>query len=149
MATTNRIVIIGGYILFHIFYFVKFRNLCVNAAGGGIHGVSTAYYLAQLGIRSVIIEQTRIAAAASGKAGGFLAREWGSGPTVQLHHKSYDLHQQLAFELSVTSYRQVDTLEVNGNKKGTNLAGWLDKKVSSSFMDKSTAQVLHYTVFYR
>ena len=66
---------------------------------------------------------------------------------MQLHHKSYDLHQQLALDLSVTSYRQVDTLEVNGNKKGSNIAGWLDKKVSSSFMDKSTAQVLYCTAF--
>jgi glycine/D-amino acid oxidase-like deaminating enzyme len=113
--------------------------------------VSTAYYLAQLGVSSLVIEQTRIAAAASGKAGGFLAREWGDGPTIQLHQKSYDLHRTLATELRVESYRQVNTLEVNGNRKGKNIASWLDGRVSSTLMDTNTSQVdtmhrAHHTV---
>ncbi len=109
--------------------------------GGGIHGVCTAYYLAQQGVNCIIIEQSSIAAAASGKAGGFLARGWGSGPTVELHHKSFDIHKQLATQLGLESYRQVDTLEVNGNRKGKNVASWLNGKVSSSTMDSVTAQV--------
>lgn len=101
----------------------------------------TAYYLAQQGVDCTIIEQSSVAAAASGKAGGFLAREWGSGPTVQLHHKSFDMHKHLAEQLGLESYRQVDTLEVNGNRKGKNVAGWLNGKVSSSTMDSVTSQV--------
>lgn len=105
--------------------------------------MSTAYYLAQKGVPSLIIERSSIAAAASGKAGGFLARGWGSGPTEQLHKKSYDLHKELAEQLDVQSYRQVDTLEVDGNRKGKNAASWLNGKVASSMMDSNTAQVLN------
>lgn len=109
--------------------------------GGGIHGVCLAYYLTQKGLSPVLVEKTSIAAAASGKAGGFLARDWGSGPTVQLHEKSYDLHRSLAEALGVTSYRQVNTLSVNGNRKGSNVASWLNKKSTSKIMDSNTAQV--------
>jgi glycine/D-amino acid oxidase-like deaminating enzyme len=109
--------------------------------GGGIHGVSTAYHLALKGVPSLIIEKTSIAAAASGKAGGFLARNWGSGPTVQLHERGFDMHAQLAKTLDINSYRRVDTLNVDGNRKGPNAASWLDRTVSSSLMDRDTAQV--------
>ena len=34
--------------------------------GGGIHGVSLAYYLSLQEIKPIIVEQTKIAAAASG-----------------------------------------------------------------------------------
>ena len=109
--------------------------------GAGIHGASTAYYLFQLGYRSTIIEKTSIGAAASGKAGGFLAREWGRGPTTQLHTVSFDLHSSLATELGIESYRKVTTLSVNGNKKGSVAASWLDGKATSSLMEGATAQV--------
>ena len=58
-------------------------------SGGGIHGVSLAYYLTanykSEQIDVVLVERTGVASAASGKAGGFLAREWGNGPTIPLH----------------------------------------------------------------
>ena len=113
----------------------------VVVVGGGIHGVSLAYYLTQRGIKPLIVEKTSIAAAASGKAGGFLAREWGSGPTVQLHQKSFDMHRELADKFNIESYRQVNTLSVDSNHKGSNPASWLDKKVRSELMDTATAQV--------
>lgn len=109
--------------------------------GGGIHGASLAYFLAERGVQATVVERKEVAAAASGKAGGFLAREWGSGPTVALHRAGFDLHRELAETLQVTSYRQVDTLNVNGNRKGPSVASWLNKKVESSPMDKATAQV--------
>lgn len=51
--------------------------------GGGVIGVSTAYYLSRHAaftaskgnIRVTIVEGSEIAAGASGKAGGFLARD--------------------------------------------------------------------------
>ena len=51
--------------------------------GGGVIGVSTAYYLSRHtaftaskgSIRVTIVEGSEIAAGASGKAGGFLARD--------------------------------------------------------------------------
>lgn len=103
--------------------------------------MSIAYYLAVNGQPSTVIEQTRIAAAASGKAGGFLGRDWGSGPTCALHTLSYDLHKQLAQQLDIQSYRVLPTLEVSGKKRGSNVAPWLDRKVASKLMDQNTAQV--------
>ena len=49
--------------------------------GGGIIGVSSAYFLAHhselpAGTRIVIVEGSDIAAGASGKAGGLLALDW-------------------------------------------------------------------------
>jgi glycine/D-amino acid oxidase-like deaminating enzyme len=114
----------------------------VVIVGGGIHGSSTAYFLSQRpGVQVTVVERTAIAAAASGKAGGFLAREWGSGPTVQLHQKSFDMHAELASELNIKSYRVLETLSVSGRRKGPVDASWLDGKVTSSKMDGATAQV--------
>ena len=54
--------------------------------GAGLHGSALAYYLTKAGHTDVtVVERKEVAAAASGKGGGFLARDWGSGPTVQLH----------------------------------------------------------------
>ena len=94
-------------------------NKKIVIVGGGIHGVTLAYFLAEAGAQPTIIERSGVAAAASGKAGGFLARNWGSGPTTALHEKSYDMHKEFAEKLNLESYRQVDTLNVNGNIKGT------------------------------
>lgn len=48
------------------------KNIVI--VGGGIMGCSTAYHLTKLGSSCTLIERTSIACAASGKAGGFLAR---------------------------------------------------------------------------
>jgi glycine/D-amino acid oxidase-like deaminating enzyme len=110
--------------------------------GGGIHAVSIAYYLGKRGAASLVVERSAIAAAASGKSGGFLAREWGSGPTAELHEKSFDLHESLATELNIVSFRRIPTLSVNGRRKAaSNPASWLDGKATASLMDGVTAQV--------
>jgi len=54
-------------------------------AGAGLHGSALAYYLTQRGEKPLVVERHSVAAAASGKGGGFLARDWGSGPTTALH----------------------------------------------------------------
>ncbi len=95
----------------------------------------------QFGVKPLIIEQTHVACAASGKAGGFLAREWGSGPTVPLHQISYDLHKSLAQKLSIESYREILTLEVQGGYQGKRIASWLDREAAAQIMDSNTAQV--------
>lgn len=43
--------------------------------GGGIIGCSIAYHLTELGTPCTLVERCSIACAASGKAGGFLARQ--------------------------------------------------------------------------
>ena len=73
----------------------------VAIVGGGIHGASIAFHLSkQIDAPKVTIVERSAGSSASYKAGGFLAREWGSGPTVQLHQKSFDLHVDLAKELN-------------------------------------------------
>lgn len=86
--------------------------------GGGIHGAALAYYLTKRAmtdkknISVTVVEQTSVGCAASGKAGGFLAREWGSGNTMSLHQKSFDRHIQLAEQLGVESFRLIPTFSV-------------------------------------
>ena len=83
--------------------------------GGGLQGCASAYYLKQRGFEDVtIVERTSVAAAASGKGGGFLARGWGSGPTRPLHEVSFDLHAELAKTLNLKTYRKIKTLSVTG-----------------------------------
>ena len=83
--------------------------------GGGLQGCASAYYLKQRGFEDVtIVERPSVAAAASGKGGGFLARGWGSGPTRALHEVSFDLHAELAKPLNLKTYRKIKTLSVTG-----------------------------------
>lgn len=86
--------------------------------GGGIAGISTAYYLSHSpslpsGSSITIIEGTDIAAAASGKSGGFLAKDWHGAATASLSAMSYELHAELAGKYGGKEkwgYRVVDTL---------------------------------------
>jgi glycine/D-amino acid oxidase-like deaminating enzyme len=115
----------------------------VVIVGGGIHGASVAYYLKELGRSSVIIEKApTIAPAASGKSGGFLAREWGSGPTVQLHQKGFDMHVEIAAKLGISSFRELGVLSVSsrGQRRGVDVS-WLDRASSTSLLDGAAAQV--------
>ena len=86
-------------------------------AGAGLHGSALAYYLTRRGVKPIVVEQHSVAAAASGKGGGFLARDWGSGPTTQLHKVSYALHEELAETLGISSYRKIPVLRVSPGKR--------------------------------
>ncbi|KAJ2396518.1 hypothetical protein GGI23_003886, partial [Coemansia sp. RSA 2559] len=91
--------------------------------GAGIVGVSTAYFTMKRVSeeypdsaerpRVVLVEQCEPACSASGKSGGFLARQWSDGTdTEQLAQFSYDLHAKLAIEHNGTAqweYRPLDT----------------------------------------
>ena len=111
-------------------------DLRVAILGGGINGVATAYYLTQMGYKPIIIERSGVAAAASGKAGGFLARNWGRGQILnQMHTKGFDLHCKLATDLGIESYRPIRTLSVDGNQKGSVDATWLDGVASSRVIE--------------
>ena len=127
--------------------------------GGGLQGCAAAYYLKERGFDDVtVVERTAVAAAASGKGGGFLARGWGSGPTKALHERSFDLHEQLAGDLGLASYRKIKTMEVTGElglrewppvakatEKPRNVGApaWLDDEdTGARLMDPDTAQVV-------
>ena len=69
--------------------------------GGGIVGCATAHYLRKIAgpeMRITVVDKVGIAAAASGRAGGFLARDWHRGPTAALAAHSFALHSELAAE---------------------------------------------------
>ena len=107
----------------------------VVIAGAGVIGTTTAYYLAkEFGIASTIVDPTgRIAPAASGKAGGFLALDWNDySPIGPLARRSFLLHQTIANDLgpSTIQYRRLtcSAISVGGSKlqerpKGKKLEG--------------------------
>jgi glycine/D-amino acid oxidase-like deaminating enzyme len=67
----------------------------------GIIGVSTAHYLSRLspGLAIHLLDSSpSLFVSASGKAGGFLARDWFRSATASLGALSLDLHRQLAEE---------------------------------------------------
>lgn len=73
----------------------------VVICGGGVIGACTAYFLRRHGVEVIVVERTEVAAAASGKAGGFLARDWCTGtPLDALARRSFALHAQLPGEIA-------------------------------------------------
>lgn len=122
----------------------------VVICGGGIQAAAIAYFLTLRGVMPLVVERSSVGAAASGKAGGFLARSWGDGtPTQALHRVSFDLHEELASTLKLQSYRRIPTLSVRTRAKGrasalsSPPALWLDGAdvASATPMDGETAQV--------
>jgi glycine/D-amino acid oxidase-like deaminating enzyme len=83
----------------------------VLICGGGVIGASIAYFLSCRGVAATVIESTGIACAASGKSGGFLARDWCDGsPLAPLARRSFDLHAELAERIEDDwGYRRLDT----------------------------------------
>jgi len=106
----------------------------VVICGAGVIGAAAAYELSRRGVAVTVIERWRVAGAASGKSGGFLARDWCRGtPVAALAERSFDLHAVWAQELGDRyGYRRVDTFAVTisdrrkfGRAQGANMAGWL------------------------
>jgi glycine/D-amino acid oxidase-like deaminating enzyme len=82
----------------------------VVICGGGVIGACTAYFLSRRGIDVTVVERTEVAAAASGKAGGFLALDWCAGtPLDALSRRSFELHAALPNEVAADwSYRRMN-----------------------------------------
>ena len=72
----------------------------VVVCGGGVIGICTAYYLHLFNIDVTLVERSKVACGASGKAGGFLAKDWctsNKGLNL-LAEAGFHLHKQLAIE---------------------------------------------------
>src|ERR1700677_3805125 len=108
----------------------------VLVLGGGVIGTSIAYRLASRGADVTVVERSAIACAASGKSGGFLARDWCDGtPLMQLARRSFDLHAELAEDLAsdwgyrrMTTYAgMVGTPSIRSPRSP--LSGWISSEV--------------------
>ena len=128
--------------------------------GGGVIGSAIAYYLSRKGLPATVIERCEIACAASGKSGGFLARDWCAGQLQeQLALLSFDLHADLPGELSQDyGYRRVDTYHVALSDRRTITGGcstlsgdWIDgtAAVQQQLGDTTTTAQLHPGKFTR
>ena len=136
----------------------------IVVVGGGIQGTSCAFHLHQSshltpGSTITVLESQKLASAASGKGGGFMARSWGDGTDTQtLHELAFDMYESLSVELNVESYRKLPVISVapgpksnekqDNKKKNPQLAGiipnWLDGSVgrlSPMGWGEDTAQV--------
>src|SRR5829696_5018643 len=106
----------------------------VVICGGGVIGASTAYFLSRRGIAVTVVERTGIACAASGKSGGFLARDWCDGtPLEALVHRSFDLHAELAERLDGDwGYRRLTTYGGFAplRHRGAYALDWLSQRVA-------------------
>jgi glycine/D-amino acid oxidase-like deaminating enzyme len=72
----------------------------VVICGGGVIGACTAYFLVRRGVEVTVVERSEVASSASGKAGGFLARDWCRGsPLDALARRSFALHASLRDEI--------------------------------------------------
>ena len=83
----------------------------VVICGGGVIGAACAYELSRRAARVTLVERWRVGGSASGKSGGFLARDWCDGtPVAPLAQRSFDLHAAWADQLgNPYGYRTVDT----------------------------------------
>ncbi len=103
----------------------------VLICGGGVIGASIAYFLGRRGIRSTVFERGRLACAASGKSGGFLALDWCDGtPLAPPAWRSFALHAELARDMEGEwGYRRLTTygrLAGNfGRRGGRHHLDWL------------------------
>jgi len=122
-------------------------------------GCATAYFLTtRMGIYDVTVVEVsgQPASQASGKAGGFLARDWCGGHLSPLAERSFDLHGELAAELGAEAigYRKLATMSVEIRSNAVSAADdeaaphdecWLDassvRKVSTLGDERTTAQV--------
>ena len=104
----------------------------VVVVGAGIVGSSAAFFLrrADPSLRVTLVDAAaEVASAASGKAGGFLARDWSGDPLMRA---GFDLHDELAREFGAeeVGYRRMKTLSASFSMTATTATA--GKKSSSS-----------------
>lgn len=105
----------------------------ITIIGAGITGASAAYYLSFLSKDITIIDALGPGKCASGNAGAYLSKIWGDDTkTEKFHRQSFQLHEELAFELNLKSFRYLPTFfasEKQDNEEDDNVneaIPWLD-----------------------
>lgn len=76
------------------------RGADVVVIGGGVNGCSTAYHLARMGCRNVVVvEKDQVASGASGRCPGGFRHQWGTRANILLMAASIRMFTQLQQEL--------------------------------------------------
>ncbi|WP_407175032.1 NAD(P)/FAD-dependent oxidoreductase [Bradyrhizobium sp. STM 3562] len=109
----------------------------VAICGGGVIGACAAYYLARHGINVIVVERADVAAAASGKAGGFLALDWCAGtPLDAMVRRSFVLHADLPREVGadwayqrMTAYGGFVVADGDARRRPRAKLNWLSESV--------------------
>jgi len=125
----------------------------VVICGAGAIGACTAYFLNRRGVETIVVEATDVAAAASGKAGGFLARDWCAGtPLDALARRSFDLHAVLAGEIAgdwgyrgMSAYSGFVAGEADAGRNEPSGLSWLSEGVviTSRIGSPDTTAIVH------
>jgi glycine/D-amino acid oxidase-like deaminating enzyme len=113
------------------------ETMRVVICGGGVIGACAAYFLSRRGIDIIVVERTEVAAAASGKAGGFLALDWCAGsPLDALARRSFALHAALPGEIvgdwgyrRMNAYSGFVVAERDGRRHAPSELDWLSDGV--------------------
>jgi glycine/D-amino acid oxidase-like deaminating enzyme len=147
----------GGTVLGHLLVKIEpGQNMRALILGGGVIGTSIAYRLASRGAKVAVIERSAIACAASGKSGGFLARDWCDGtPLMHLARRSFELHAELAEDLSgdwgyrpMTTYGGMVSRPSIRASRGSS-PGWISSEVeiNSRLGSANTTAQVHPAAF--
>ena len=129
----------------------------VVICGGGVIGACTAYFLGRRGVEVIVVEGTEVAAAASGKAGGFLALDWCAGtPLDAMAQRSFRLHAALPTEIAdgwgyrlMTAYGGLVVAEHDTRRRQPSELGWLSDGVliASRLGTPETTAIVHPRMF--
>ena len=106
----------------------------VIICGGGIMSTCLAHYLIENGSSCVIIEKYKVGCAASGKAGGFLAKDWCKDTHLgKLAKTSFELHKKLAAAMNGEKNYDFRTLKAfsleiksNNCENRSSNSSWID-----------------------
>jgi glycine/D-amino acid oxidase-like deaminating enzyme len=125
----------------------------VVICGGGVIGACMAYFLSQRRAEVTVVERTEVAAAASGKAGGFLALDWCAGtPLDALARRSFELHAALAHEMGndwghrgMTAYSGLIVTDSDSRRRKPSQLNWLADGgvVTSCLGTPATTAIVH------